>query len=318
MFRSILNFLLATGFLAAATSAAGPIKPIVRAVTSQDVESALAPLPGIAFTQPQCSSLRSAATKRSKDRFRAADSWLPVRGYAGPRSGHMSATNALGSTQRTHGGTGGYENVTAANAYGTQYAVDVLFNKQKLTLALDTGSSDTWAVATASNCTWGYYSSCYFGPSFAGGFNKEPPLSEHLYIRYGDGEIVQGPIGYMDVTVGGLRVENQIVALANDTLWNGNNVTSGILGLAYPSITNAYGGPFGDHSPWYQMEYAPIFSNMVAQGLSDNYFSIAINRDESDGVLAFGGVPQDLKGVDYSTLGMTDIIIVCCSLFQAF
>ncbi|CAN8104402.1 unnamed protein product [Discula destructiva] len=308
MSGSMLSVVLAIGSLALVTLA-GPTQPALSAVTEDDIHNALSPLPGITFTQLPSNSRRSVSENRSKNRFRETENWAPLHAYHGPRSGHMSVTNALGRVQREHGGTG-YENITATTAIGTQYGVEVRFNKQKLLLDLDTGSSDTWAISSKSNCT-SFFSSCYFGPSFAGGFNEEPSLNQHLYIEYGDGEIVQGPVGFMTVTVGGLHVENQTVALANDTLWNGNNITSGILGLAYPSITNAYYGPFGEHSPLFQRQYSPIFSNMVAQGLADNYFSIALSRpgSASDGMLAFGGVPQDLDGADYSTMGMTPIII---------
>lgn len=310
---SFVNVLLATGLLASTALANDWSLPMSRPLTKKDLETAFAPLPGIRYRQPATNSQRSASEKRAKDRFQTTEHWTPLHAYRGPSSGHMSATHALGSVQRKYGGSG-YENITSTGAYGVQYGVEVKFNKQKLTLALDTGSSDTWAVSSKSNCT-GYFTDCFFGPSYAGGFNQRPVLNEHLYIKYGDGEVVQGPIGFMDVTVGGIHVTNQTVALANDTFWNGNNVTSGILGLAYPSITNAYAGPFGEHSPWSQMQYPPIFSNMVAQGLVDNHFSIAISRNASDGVLGLGGVPKHLKGVDYSSLAMTDILIVCLHPF---
>lgn len=310
MFRSLVNFLLAAGLLASTALAHPQSAPKLKSLTRKDLDTALAPLSGIEFTQPSLKTHKSAAEKRAKDRFQATKHWAPLQAYKGPRSGHMSATNTLGHVQRKYGGSG-YENITSTSAYGTQYGVDVKFNNQRLTLALDTGSSDTWAVSSKANCTgYMYLSNCFFGPSYSGGFDEKTLSDEHLYIKYGDGEVVQGPIGLMNVTVGGIQVTNQTVALANDTFWNGNNVTSGILGLAYPSITNAYVGPFGGHSPWYQMEYSPVFSSMVAQGLVDNHFSIAISRDASDGVLGLGGVPEHLTGVDYNSLAMTDIIIV--------
>ncbi|KAJ4414927.1 hypothetical protein N0V82_007639 [Gnomoniopsis sp. IMI 355080] len=307
MFSSTLKFLLATGLLASVSLAIPRSPPAFKALSKNDLDTALAPLPGVRFNRPGSKSGKSISEKRAKDRFQVTEHWTTLHAYKGHRSGHMSASNTLGSVHRKHGSSG-YENITSTSAYGTQYGVEVQFNKQKLSLALDTGSSDTWAVSSKANCT-GYFTSCFFGPSYAGGFNEKPLVDEHLYIQYGDGEVVQGPIGFMDVTVGGIQVTNQTVALANDTFWNGNNVTSGILGLAYPSITNAYSGPFGEHSPWYQMEYSPIFSNMVAQGLVNNYFSIAISRNAPDGVLGLGGVPEHLAGVDFSTLAMTDIII---------
>lgn len=305
--------LLAAYSLACPPAAAEPLTPILKRLTQEDLDTALAPLPGITFSSP-LPSVRSAFEKRAKDRFKPTENWTPIYAYHGPNSGQTSATSTLGRLQRKHGGHG-YENITSASAYGLQYGVEVAFNKQKLILALDTGSADTWAVSSQSNCT-NWLGSCYFGPAYTGGFSGPLIEEEHLYIEYGDGEIVQGPLGYMDVSVAGIRVENQTVSLANTTLWYGNNITSGILGLAYPALTNAYGGSFGDDEPYYEFEYAPVFANMVDQGLVDNFFSIAISRNASDGVIAFGGVPDYLDGVDYDSKAMTDIIIVCLNALK--
>lgn len=303
MFKALLVMGPFVPFTIATTLSALP----VRSVYQRDVSSALAPLPGIKFSQPSPNS-KPMSDKRAKDRFQHTENWTPIHSYKGARSGRLSAAATLGRLQRMYGGHG-YENITSTNAYGLSYGVEVTFNSQPLVLTLDTGSSDTWAVSAKSNCT-NWYGSCLFGPAYHGGFPDGPLDGKHFYIEYGDGEIVQGPMGQMSVSVAGLHVKNQTVALANSTLWEGNNITSGILGLAYPSLTNAYEGSFGDHEPEYKLQYSPVLANMVDQGLVENYFSIAISRNSDDGVIAFGGVPGHIEGLEYDTKAMTDIIIV--------
>jgi hypothetical protein len=52
-------------------------------------------------------------------------------------------------------------------------------------------------------------------------------------------------MGYSDVTIGGIHVTKQEVALVNKAYWNGDEVTSGLMGLAYGSLTSAYSGTNG-------------------------------------------------------------------------
>lgn len=308
LIRNLENLLVAGGLLASNSTTAEPLLPAVKPLTPYDLGAALAPLPGIRFIRSS-NSPQALVRARSKDRFRPTENWSPIGVHDEPKHGRLSVIAALSRAQQKHGGHG-YENITTTSAYGTQYGVEVAFKKQRLVLALDTGSADTWVVSARSNCT-AYGGHCALGPPYTGGFVGGQPLRYvHLYIEYGDGEIVQGPLGPVDVTIAGVRVRNQTVALANTTLWVGNNVTSGVLGLAYPALTNAYEGEFGDHEPYFQKEYAPIFANMVNQGLVENFFSIAISRKGSDGAIAFGGVPRDLEGVDYGKTAMADIIIV--------
>lgn len=307
MFSAMFKVLLVASLLGSFAIATKQPTPPENFVSQKDVDSALAAISGIKFSQPSPNA-KSTSEKRAKDRFQYTDNWTPIHSYNGPKSGQLSVAATLGQLQRIHGGHG-YENITSTSAYGLSYGVEVSFNKQKLVLTLDTGSSDTWAVSAKSNCT-NWWGSCSFGPAYHGGFLAGPLEDEHLYIEYGDGEIVQGPLGQLDVSVAGLHVKNQTVALANTTLWVGNNITSGILGLAYPSLTNAYEGSFDDNEPYYEKQYSPVFANMVDQGLVENYFSLAISRNTDDGVIAFGGVPRHLEGLDYDTKAMTDILIV--------
>jgi hypothetical protein len=132
-----------------------------------------------------------------------------------------------------------------------------------------------------------------------------------MYIQYGDGEMILGRLGYTDITVGTVTVKKQVAGLANVTYWYGNNLTSGVIGLAYPTLTNAYMGSGTEHSWVDQVEYSPLFTTMVGEGLIQPFFSMAIDRNSSGGMIAWGGIPP-VRGLDRSTAVSLDIIIVCC------
>lgn len=278
-----------------------------------DLTSALTPRPGISF--------KLTKSHRSSTPDKVTSNFQYLHAHRGAGSGTTtksvntkSVASILGAHQRAVGGTG-YQNITSSTAYGTQYAVDVLFADQPLKLLLDTGSSDTWIVQSGYSCVDFAeepvdQASCGFGPAYEGGFQYGAIPDQHIYIQYGDGEVIYGPVGFSDITLGNITVKKQEAGLANQTYWFGNNVTSGVLGLAYPSITNAYLGTGEEHN-WLDAEsYSPVFSSMVNQGLVAPFFSIAINRNSSGGLIAWGGIPP-VKGLDYSTAVSMDIVIVC-------
>lgn len=225
-----------------------------------------------------------------------------------------SAAAILGAHQR-HAGGFGYENITSTSAYGTQYAVEALWDGRPLSLLIDTGSSDTWAVHKDFHCI--DYSgqflpqeTCGFGAAHPETFRYGRTDPEtHMFIQYGDGEVVTGPMGFTDITVGNITVKKQQVCLANTTYWFGNNYTSGLMGLAFPALTNAYFGEISDHDFDNQIQYSPLFTNMVNQGLVDPVFSIAIDRNASTGMLAFGGIAP-ATGLDLSRTASVDMVIV--------
>jgi hypothetical protein len=241
-----------------------------------------------------------------------------VKGMNSKKINPRSVAAVLGSHQRLVGGTG-YLNVPSTSAYGTQYAIEVQFNGHSLELILDTGSSDTWAVQTSFSCVdySGQYlpqSICGFGETYPGWFQYGLTDPEtHMFIQYGDSEVVTGPMGYSDVTIGSITVKKQEVCLANTTYWYGNNQTSGLIGLAFPSLTNAYLGEAGDHNWENQVKYSPVFTNMVDQGLVDPVFSIAIDRNSSAGMIAFGGIAP-ASGLDWTKTAVLDMVIVSFSI----
>jgi hypothetical protein len=270
-----------------------------------DFVDALSPVPGVSY--------KLTKGHRSSTADKVTGNFQHVHALRGDGTNTKSVASILGAHQRQVGGTG-YQNITPATTYGTQYALDVTFGGVPLSLLLDTGSSDTWIVQEGFRCV-DYAdedvdeATCGFGPAYPGDFQYGAIPDEHMYIQYGDGEIVYGPVGYSDISLGNITVTRQECGLANTTYWYGNNETSGVLGLAYPSLTNAYLGSGMEHNWLDEVSYSPVFTNMVNQGLVLPYFSIAINRNSSGGLIAWGGIPP-VKGLDYSTAVSMDIIVV--------
>jgi Eukaryotic aspartyl protease len=79
--------------------------------------------------------------------------------------------------------------------------------------------------------------------------------------------------------------------LGNYAYWNGDGISTGLLGLAYPGITSEYQGsdPTRDTNSQ-KNQYDPIFTTMYKSGLSSAMFSMAIQRG-TGGYIAFGGLP---------------------------
>ncbi|KAK4097313.1 acid protease [Parathielavia hyrcaniae] len=267
--------------------------------------------PGVTYRIPKTtkpwSSRKNIQTSQHVQQLR------PVQSGHGRKLNPRSAAAILGAHQRLVGGFG-YENISSTSAYGTQYAIEVRFNQHPMSLVIDTGSSDTWAVERDFHCI-DYTGerlpreTCGFGDTYPGYFQYGLTDPEsHLFIQYGDGEIVAGPMGYLDVSIGNVTVKKQQVCLASTAYWYGNNYTSGLLGLAFPSLTNAYLGDGTDHVLGNEIQYSPLFTSMVDQGLVDPVFSIAIDRNASSGMLALGGIAPASR-VDLSRTATLDMII---------
>lgn len=149
-----------------------------------------------------------------------------------------------------------------------------------------------------------------FGPPFQGTFDGGEISNQHFNLKYGDLEFMTGVMGYETVTVAGITVEHQEVALVNYTYWFGDSVTSGLMGLAYPSLTGAYIGTNSSvHDDDKQVPYDPIMTTMVKQGLIEPMFSLVLDRDSGNGYLALGGLPP----VNHTgTFATTSILMVSC------
>ncbi|KAI5864102.1 acid protease [Durotheca rogersii] len=261
---------------------------------------------------------------RRAEPFRAQPVQRKVQNYVGlkrlsrdraPYAQH-STVSLLRQVQRDNGGAA-YQNVTAVDRYAVQYAAEVVFNGVPTTVVVDSGSADTWirgpnfACLSPSNPLSNSTlpaDACGLGPSPVGNLSVQQIPDQHFVIKYGDGESVKGRLGYLNVEFAGVSVPDQEVAIVNQAAWRGNSVTSGILGLAYPSLTSAYWGDDLDNDNQYLVApYSPLFTSMIVNGLVEPYWSLALYRNSSLGTVSVGGMPPvDLGGSEHAS---TPIII---------
>jgi Eukaryotic aspartyl protease len=192
---------------------------------------------------------------------------------------------------------------------------------QDFNAVIDLGSSDTWLAMTGYKCLekenppkglggkfaplvdgvfgawqkiWPSSPQCKFGRTYdeTKTFSQIP--NQHFNTSFTDGEFARGYMGKETVRIGNITIVGQPMGFVDKAAWQGDGVSSGILGLAFPSITNAFTGtdPHQDRKGANNVPYPPIFTNMHRTGLIRPYFSMALNRaSEEPGVLALGGLP---------------------------
>jgi len=183
---------------------------------------------------------------------------------------------------------------------GVEYLTTITFGETDVDVIVDTGSSDTWLIQSGFKCVNANNApqsegACNFGPPYPGNFGYAEIPGVNFNISYGDGEFVTGNFGNIDITVAGITVPGQTAALGNYAYWNGDGVSSGLMGLAYSGLTSEYKGtdPHKDKSSNRNL-YDPIFTSMYKDDLVDSVFSMAIERSEQGtdgGYIAFGGLP---------------------------
>ncbi|KAJ7643179.1 acid protease [Mycena rosella] len=186
-----------------------------------------------------------------------------------------------------------------------EYLANITVGGQTFSVIIDTGSSDTWLAQKGFACLnlTGHpvpAATCGFGSQgFDSKLSKsfQPYPSTSFYITYGDGEYLSGAAAFETVTVGGLTVTHQEIGMVASAAWTGDGINTGLLGLAYPSLTSVENTSHGQG-----MLYNPFFFNAVKQNkIPHPYFSIALNRgtitaehsprpDPHLGYLAFGGI----------------------------
>ncbi|XP_062384463.1 pepsin A-like [Sardina pilchardus] len=143
---------------------------------------------------------------------------------------------------------------------------------QSFRVIFDTGSSNLWVPSTyCSSAACNNHKK--FNPSQSSTFRN---TGKSLQIQYGTGSMT-GLLGYDTVAVGGIQVPNQIFGLSQtEAPFMANMQADGILGLAYPRLA-ASGAQ-------------PVFTNMVQQGLVQDYFSVYLSRNSASGSeVTFGG-----------------------------
>lgn len=208
-----------------------------------------------------------------------------------------------------------YSGPVLVDLIGPSYTAQVTIGTRTVSLLVDTGSSDIWVVPNHFRCLDAdsrevEQSACGFPrfveSSFSGGFVSD----EYLSIIYGNGQFTHGPYGLESVSLGGITVPKQQIALPSEgyiKVVSGD--FSGILGLGYPGMVAARKGeepkPYVNNTDPLTV-YDTWFVNAIKQNLTAPLFSMALDMD-GGGVLAIGGV------VDvpiYERFAVTPILMV--------
>ena len=180
---------------------------------------------------------------------------------------------------------------------GLTFVTTVQFGTQSFQAIVDTGSSDTWVINNGFQCqdlTSGAdvsASTCNFGPVYKKDSTFKQIPNENFHQAYTSGETLTGILGTENITVAGISVPKQEIALVNSAAYNGDGISSGLLGLGFPANTRAYSGtnPLLDTVSTQQI-YNPIFTSMYSTANVPPVFSLALLRS-GGGQLAFGGLP---------------------------
>ena len=105
---------------------------------------------------------------------------------------------------------------------GLAFSTEVTIGNEQFQLIVDTGSSDTWVAGSDVQCvsvTTGApvdKASCKFGKTFTvdSTFSQIPDM--HINGSYGDGEWINGLVGYESVTLAGINIPNQEIAIVTE------------------------------------------------------------------------------------------------------
>ncbi|RAL13386.1 acid protease [Aspergillus homomorphus CBS 101889] len=201
---------------------------------------------------------------------------------------HSAARLKKGSSSSTTSGS----STLISLIEGEEFATSITVGSDSFDVIVDTGSSDLWLVEKGFTCLdenskQVSESECVFGPAWSPTSSFSKISGEEFSISYGDGEFATGVMGKDEVTLAGISVEQELAAVTK-AYWTGDGTTSGLVGLAYPGITSAYSTRTEQ-----QVEYDPIITTLIDEGLIDSYFSLAIERDVSGaaGYITLGGLP---------------------------
>ncbi|KAI0335089.1 acid protease [Cubamyces sp. BRFM 1775] len=147
---------------------------------------------------------------------------------------------------------------------------------QKFLIDFDTGSSDLWVPSSSCRSSTCSSKKKYTASSSSTGSKKSGTFS----IEYGDGSTVSGPVYTETVNVAGVTVKNQyfspVTTLSSSFA---DDPIDGLLGLAYPAISNLGENPF--------------FNTAIQQGaVSEGVFGFKLASSGSE--LYLGGTDDDL------------------------
>lgn len=163
---------------------------------------------------------------------------------------------------------------------------------QQFSVLFDTGSADLWVPSV--NCASDDFAECFVHRAYNSSESETyAEDGRHFAIQYVDGP-VSGYRSLDTVDVGGFDITNQGFAEVTAGV-SPTNVFDGIMGMAYPEISNT--------------GFIPPFNNLVAQGLvSKPVFSFFFNSNPTDwvgGELTLGGSNRCYYSGDFTYVNVT-------------
>ena len=177
-----------------------------------------------------------------------------------------------------------------------ELSVEVYINGEPHWLLIDTGSSDLWLYSPEFQCLNAELeptarSKCITGSPYLGSIDKIKGISYNE--TYGNNNSVSGTFGYAQVSVGGITVDKQQIAVVDRGFIVADDpVISGFMGLASNLTTTQYPTPNGASVNISAVEnYTPIIQSLYNTHKINATFSLAIQRGPEAGYLAFGGLP---------------------------
>ncbi|KAL1708489.1 aspartic peptidase domain-containing protein [Schizophyllum commune] len=160
---------------------------------------------------------------------------------------------------------------------------------QSFRIDFDTGSADLWVPSkscTSDDCA----DKSKFDPS-ASSSNKQQP--GNFSINYADGSNVQGDIFTDTVNAAGIEVKDQYfsaVDSVSSTL--GDEAIDGIMGLAFPRISNLAQDPFFVHAKSSNAISTYQFSFYLTEGPGSELYLGGTNKDKYTGDVEFHDIDE--------------------------
>jgi len=158
---------------------------------------------------------------------------------------------------------------------------------QNFLIDFDTGSSDLWVPSIS--CTSTFCSSkSKFNANASSTSRQQPGTFE---IQYGDGSTATGPIYTDTVTIAGVKATNQSLS-AVTTLSSSfaTDPADGVLGMAFPSISNMHKSPFFTTAQTDKSVGSNMFGFFLAQHGSQLYLGGADTTLYQNGTLEFHAI----------------------------
>jgi hypothetical protein len=184
---------------------------------------------------------------------------------------------------------------------GRVYMMNITLGTEIYTLVVDSGSSDTWVAADGFKCypmgssTPSPYLDCGFGNHFNESSPTFVPIPHASFsVNYTSTEFLRGRLGIETFGIGRVGLGDsplvsvrQTIGVVEEGYWDGDGISSGLMGLAYPELA----------SESRELGYTSVIFTLMNSRRFSPIWSIALTRPTTSkpaagGQLALGGIPN--------------------------